>query len=53
MDKTRNDRIHDLCSLIAVEKDHDRFLVLVEELSRILSVKPSSDTDEPGHQKTE
>jgi len=36
MDKA--DRVHELCSLIAVEQDRNRFLELVEELNRILDV---------------
>ena len=32
------DRVHELCSLIAVEQDRSRFLELVEELNRILDV---------------
>jgi hypothetical protein len=39
MNKTESDRIHELCSLIAVEKDHKKFQTLVEELNRILSAK--------------
>ena len=31
-----SDRIHELCSRIAVERDHRIFLELVEELNRIL-----------------
>jgi hypothetical protein len=43
MDNALNDQIHNLCLRIAVEKDHDKFLALVEELSRILSVRQSAD----------
>jgi len=39
MNKNESDRIHELCSLIAVESDHKRFLRLVEELNRILSAQ--------------
>jgi hypothetical protein len=39
MNKADSDRIHELCSLIAVEQDHKTFLALVEELNRILSLK--------------
>ena len=39
MDKTDSDRIHELCSLIAVEQDRQKFLQLCEELNRILGVK--------------
>lgn len=37
MKKDESDRIHELCSLIAVEQDRKKFLTLVEELNRILS----------------
>ena len=39
MNKTESDRIHELCSLIAVEQDRQKFLQLCEELNRILAVK--------------
>jgi hypothetical protein len=39
MNKPESDRIHELCSLIAVESDHKKFLHLVEELNRILSAQ--------------
>jgi hypothetical protein len=39
MNKTESDRIHELCSLIAVEQDRQKFLELCEELNRILAVK--------------
>lgn len=39
MNKADNDRIHELCSLIAVEQDRNKFLRLVEELNRILGAK--------------
>jgi hypothetical protein len=39
MNKEESDRIHDLCSRIAVERDHKKFLVLVEELNRVLSAR--------------
>jgi hypothetical protein len=38
MNKTESDRIHELCSLIAVEQDRHKFLELVGELNRILEV---------------
>jgi hypothetical protein len=37
MNKADSERIHELCSLIAVEQDHQKFLRLVEELNNILS----------------
>jgi hypothetical protein len=39
MNKAESDRIHELCSLIAVEQDHKKFQGLVEELNRILASK--------------
>jgi hypothetical protein len=39
MDEKENQRIHELCSQIAVEQDHKKFLALVEELNRILSAQ--------------
>jgi hypothetical protein len=39
MNKEESDRIHDLCSRIAVERDHKKFLALVEELNRVLSAR--------------
>jgi hypothetical protein len=38
MNKTESDRIHELCSLIAVEQDRRKFLELVGELNRLLEV---------------
>jgi hypothetical protein len=38
MNKTESDRIHELCSLIAVEQDRHKFLELVGELNHILEV---------------
>jgi hypothetical protein len=39
MNEQDNQRIHELCSKIAVEQDHKKFLALVEELNRILSAQ--------------
>jgi hypothetical protein len=39
MNKADSERIHELCSLIATEKDHHKFQALVEELNRILDAK--------------
>jgi len=36
MNKADSDRIHELCRLIALEQDREKFLTLVEELNRIL-----------------
>jgi hypothetical protein len=53
MNKADSDRIHQLCSLIAQEKDRARFLSLVEELNRILGsheerLKTSMPHEQPG-----
>jgi hypothetical protein len=39
MNKDDSARIHELCSLIAVEQDRQQFLKLVEELNHILSAQ--------------
>jgi hypothetical protein len=39
MNKIESDRIHELCSLIAVEQDRHKFLDLVKELNHILGNK--------------
>ena len=39
MDQKNSDRIHELCSLIAGEQDHKKFIALVKELNGILSAK--------------
>jgi hypothetical protein len=39
MNKADQNRIHELCSLIAVEQDRQRFLQLVKELNSILNAK--------------
>lgn len=39
MNQADSERIHELCSKIAVEQDRQKFLKLVEELNRILSAK--------------
>jgi hypothetical protein len=38
MNKTESDRIHELCSLIAVEQDRRKFLQFVAELNCILEL---------------
>jgi len=35
---TDNTRIHELCCLIAVEQDQQKFLKLVDELNQLLEV---------------
>jgi len=47
MNKEESERIHDLCSRIAVEKDHKKFLALVEELNRVLSGKEDGLVERP------
>jgi hypothetical protein len=39
MNKAENDRIHELCALIAMEQDRQKFLALVKELNSIFSAK--------------
>jgi hypothetical protein len=39
MDRAESERIHELCSRIAVEQDRQEFLKLCEELNRILTAK--------------
>lgn len=39
MNQSDSDRIQELCSKIAVEQDRQKFLQLVQELNRVLSVK--------------
>jgi hypothetical protein len=53
MNKYESDRIQELCSKIAVEQDHQRFLRLVEELNRILSARDKdSEKDKQKDQRT-
>ena len=52
MNKADSDRIHELCSLIALEQDRQEFLHLVEELNAILIAKDERlKTKEPDKQK--
>jgi len=37
-EKSENARIHELCCLIAVEQDQQKFLKLVDELNQLLEV---------------
>ncbi len=39
MNKADSERIHNLCSVIATEKDRHKFQALIEELNRILEAK--------------
>lgn len=39
MNEADSTRIHELCSLIAVEQSREKFLELVKELNRILEAK--------------
>jgi hypothetical protein len=54
MNRADSDRIHELCSLIAVEQDRYKFLELVKELNRILGNKEARlhDKEEGGHKST-
>jgi hypothetical protein len=48
MDKANSERIRELCSRIEAEHDPQKFLLLVEELNRLLSTKhapPKKDSD--------
>lgn len=50
MSQKDNDRIHELCSKIAAEQDRQKFLLLVEELNRLLSAKDRQlKENEPEH----
>ena len=52
MNIDESDRTHELCSLIAVEQDRQKFLNFVEELSRILSAQDRRlHRNQPGDQK--
>jgi hypothetical protein len=37
MNQKDSDRIHELCSLIELEQDREKFITLVTELNRILT----------------
>jgi hypothetical protein len=39
MNRVVSERIHELCSLIEVEQNRERFLRLVEELNRLLAAE--------------
>jgi hypothetical protein len=58
MNKADSDRIHELCSLIAIEQDRQKFLELVKELNRILGKKEARldnqlhDKEDDGNQST-
>jgi len=39
MKKADSDRIQELCSIIAVEQNREKFLKLVEELNHLLGAK--------------
>ncbi len=52
MNKNDSARIHELCTLIAAEQDHEKFLNLVQELNRILSDQDRRlQRNQPGEQK--
>jgi len=47
MNKTDSNRIHELCSLIAVEQDRDKFQELVTEMNRILELQDQRLKEDP------
>jgi hypothetical protein len=51
MNKAESDKIHELCSRIAAEHDHKKFLGLVEELNRVLSDRDKGSDTNPLKQK--
>jgi len=49
MNKSDNKRVHELCALITLEQDPEKFKKLCEELNSILSSNaPPLQGDEPG-----
>jgi hypothetical protein len=48
MDEAMSKRIRELCSSIAVERDHKKFLALVQELNRILAERGKDLEDSAG-----
>ncbi|MGA9356105.1 MAG: hypothetical protein WBV46_20630 [Terriglobales bacterium] len=42
MNETQNNRIRELCSLIQVEQDQQKFVKLLQELNRLLTEKGSN-----------
>ncbi len=54
MNKADSDRIHELCSLIAVEQDQQKFLQLCVELNRILGAKRERlQNNKPGYEMSD
>jgi hypothetical protein len=51
MNQSDSDRIQELCSKIAVEQDRQKFLQLVQELNRVLSVKDGRLHESDSHRK--
>ncbi|MFY9843765.1 MAG: hypothetical protein WA718_20295 [Terriglobales bacterium] len=48
MNKSDNERVHELCGLIVLEQDPEKFKKLCQELNRILSSNaPPPQSDEP------
>jgi hypothetical protein len=37
MEKIRSDRVRDLCLLIQIEQDQEKFMTLIQELNRVLA----------------
>jgi hypothetical protein len=52
MNKANDDRIHELCSRIAVEQNRQKFLELVEELNRMLRAKDEQFQNEEADDET-
>jgi hypothetical protein len=54
MNKENSDRIHELCSLIELERDRQKFLILVKELNQILKAEDARlQGADPGDPETE
>jgi hypothetical protein len=51
MNKAENDRVRELCALIAEEKDRTRFKELVNELNLLLDAKQQRLDNEAPHDK--
>jgi hypothetical protein len=51
MDKAQSDRIRELCSQIAKERDPQEFLGLVQQLNLILSQQSVSSIGKPSESK--
>jgi hypothetical protein len=45
MDKIRSDRVRDLCLLIQIEQDQQKFMALIQELNRVLGEADDAGSD--------